>query len=210
MSTVEQVSKQSKIVHDFLHWGSFWLIVITLGAVVFFYEGIEALLVAWQLPEYSHGPLIPILSGLLFLRQLKTVPEHHGVIKNRWPGVALILFAVLMGTLGKLANIDDIVAYALILWVGGLLLVSFGWQTGKHFWPPVVHLVYMLPLPGVIYYKMTTWLQFISSELGVWFLKLMAVPVFLDGNIIDLGITCLLYTSPSPRDRTRSRMPSSA
>ena len=25
-----------------------------------------------------------------------------------------------------------------------------------------------------------------------------------------LGSTCLLYTSPSPRDRTRSRMPSSA
>ena len=24
------------------------------------------------------------------------------------------------------------------------------------------------------------------------------------------GIICLLYTSPSPRDRTRSRMPSSA
>ena len=27
---------------------------------------------------------------------------------------------------------------------------------------------------------------------------------------IDHGKTCLLYTSPSPRDRTRSRMPSSA
>ena len=26
----------------------------------------------------------------------------------------------------------------------------------------------------------------------------------------DQCITCLLYTSPSPRDRTRSRMPSSA
>ena len=26
----------------------------------------------------------------------------------------------------------------------------------------------------------------------------------------DLYDTCLLYTSPSPRDRTRSRMPSSA
>jgi glutamine synthetase len=26
----------------------------------------------------------------------------------------------------------------------------------------------------------------------------------------DMGYTCLLYTSPSPRDRTRSRMPSSA
>ena len=26
----------------------------------------------------------------------------------------------------------------------------------------------------------------------------------------DKGYVCLLYTSPSPRDRTRSRMPSSA
>ena len=36
--------------------------------------------------------------------------------------------------------------------------------------------------------------------------------VTLDGRRLepkDLG-TCLLYTSPSPRDRTRSRMPSSA
>ena len=29
-------------------------------------------------------------------------------------------------------------------------------------------------------------------------------------NAIDWLISCLLYTSPSPRDRTRSRMPSSA
>ena len=32
-----------------------------------------------------------------------------------------------------------------------------------------------------------------------------------EGNIFSrIGNTCLLYTSPSPRDRTRSRMPSSA
>ena len=38
-------------------------------------------------------------------------------------------------------------------------------------------------------------------------------PIFiLDENkmYIGDGSTCLLYTSPSPRDRTRSRMPSSA
>ena len=28
--------------------------------------------------------------------------------------------------------------------------------------------------------------------------------------IAEIAETCLLYTSPSPRDRTRSRMPSSA
>ena len=30
------------------------------------------------------------------------------------------------------------------------------------------------------------------------------------GDVITLDSACLLYTSPSPRDRTRSRMPSSA
>lgn len=169
-------------------WGLFWLLIATLSAGLYFSNGLNALLTAWQLPEYSHGPIIPVLSALLFLRQLKTVPVDPAPKSDRWPGVALVLFALAFGALGILANIDDIVAYALILWVGGILLISWGWQTGRHFWPPVVHLIYMLPLPGVIYYKTTTYLQFVSSELGVWFLKLLSVPVFLDGNIIDLGI----------------------
>ena len=54
--------------------GLFWFIVATLGAAVFFSSGLNALLLAWSKPEYSHGPLIPILSGLLFLRQLKEYP----------------------------------------------------------------------------------------------------------------------------------------
>ena len=32
----------------------------------------------------------------------------------------------------------------------------------------------------------------------------------LGGRVVMPGLICLLYTSPSPRDRTRSRMPSSA
>ena len=171
-----------------LNWGLFWLVVATVAAGLYFYDGLDALLTAWQLPEYSHGPLIPILSTLLFLRQLKSVPVAPGPKPDRWPGVAVLLLALLFGALGKLSGISDIVAYSTILWVGAMLLISFGWHTGRHFWPPVLHLIYMLPLPGVLYYKLSTSLQFISSELGVYFLQLLNVPVFLDGNIIDLGV----------------------
>jgi exosortase D (VPLPA-CTERM-specific) len=175
-------------------WFSSGILVLSLafvGAILFFLEGFDVLLEAWSLPEYSHGPLIPLLSALLFLRQLKAYPVDTGEKRNRWNGVLVIIVALLFASLGKLSNISDLVAYATILWIGGLLLVSFGWETGKNFWPPVLHLVYMLPLPGLIYYMMTSWLQFISSEVGVWFLRLLSVPVFLDGNIIDLGITKL-------------------
>ena len=176
---------------DWLTPGLFWLFLAIVGGAIFFADGLDALLAAWSLPEYSHGPLIPILSGLLFLKQLKDFPVDPGPKRQRWVGVTVIVAALALATLGKLSSIADLVAYATILWVGGILLVSFGWATGKHFWPPVLHLVYMLPLPGVIYYKVTTSLQLVSSELGVWFLRLLSVPVFLDGNIIDLGVTKL-------------------
>ena len=171
-----------------LNQGTFWLLVATVASGVFFVDGFEALLDAWQKPEYSHGPLIPVLSALLFLRQLKEYPIEPGEKTDRWPGVIVVLLSIAMAALGKLSNIPDIVAYATILWVGGILLISFGWRIGICFWPPVLHLIYMLPLPDVLYYKMSTSLQFISSELGVWFLQLANVPVFLEGNIIDLGV----------------------
>nr|WP_325249963.1 VPLPA-CTERM-specific exosortase XrtD [Amylibacter sp.] len=190
VSKMPAIHKQRTLsaLNGYFHPGTFWLVIATLAALLYFQEGVAALLTAWELPEYSHGPLIPVLSLLLFLRQLKVVPVTSDPVTDRGAGIALLVFALLFGAVGKQARIDDIVAYALILWVGAMLLISWGWQQGKQFWPPVVHLVFMLPLPGVIYYKMSTILQAWSSELGVWMLQLINVPVFLEGNIIDLGV----------------------
>ncbi len=188
MAFTSSPARTAREVQSLATWGIFWLVVACAGAGLFFSDGIDRLLVAWQKPEYSHGPLIPVLSGFLFLRQLKGVPVNEGALPDRWPGVAVLALAVFVGLLGKLANISDITAYAMIIWVWGILLISFGWRTAIFFWPPVLHLVYMLPLPGTIYYKVSTYLQFISSELGVQFLHWLDVSVYLEGNIIDLGV----------------------
>src|SRR6056297_4024780 len=75
-------------------WGLVWLAVATVAAAFFFSNGIDALLEAWQLPEYSHGPLIPVLSALLFLRHMKEVPIDPGPKRNRWPGVGLVVISL--------------------------------------------------------------------------------------------------------------------
>lgn len=186
-SAVQGLKNQKIAIGSFFTPGMFWFLMAVVGALVFFQEGFDALLAAWQVPEYSHGPLIPVLSLLLFLRQLKEEPVYSGPV-NRKPGLILLAFTLVLALMGKLANVDDFVAYALIFWTGAILLISFGWDQGKRFWPPVVHLVYMLPLPDMIYYQFSTYLQGISSELGVLFLKMIGVPVFLEGNIIDLGV----------------------
>ena len=138
--------------------------------------------------EFSHGPVIPVLSFYLFLREMKFVPPATAPVTDRNVGVALIALSLAMAAFGNLVRIDDIVFYALIVWVGGLILTGFGFSRGWVFWPSVLHLVFMLPLPQFLYWKLNIALQLVSSEVGVSLVRLAGVPVFLDGNVIDLGI----------------------
>jgi len=162
---------------------------LILASIPVFWFGFLSLGRAWATPEYSHGPIIPLISLYLFLRELHHAPSPSPRgIPDRRPGLAVIAISMLLAVLGNLAGIADIVTYALILWVFGVTLVGFGWDRGRTHWAPVLHLVFMLPLPQFFYWKLTIFLQGISSELGVWFVSLAGVPVFLDGNIIDLGV----------------------
>ena len=52
----------------------------------------------------------------------------------------------------------------------------------------MLHLVFMLPLPQFLYWQVSTALQVVSSEVGVALVRAIGVPVFLEGNIIDLGV----------------------
>lgn len=173
---------------SFQGWGIFWLLLSIIGAAVYFQTGVIAFVEGWGTPEYSYGPLVPVLSAYMFLRQLRDMPADLGPVTDRGPGIAVLAFALLLGGVGRMVQISDFVAYAIILWVAGTVLVCFGWRVGKQFWPPVLHLVFMLPLPGVLYYGLSTYLQGVSSQLGVFFLQVLQVPVLLDGNIIDLGV----------------------
>lgn len=171
--------------------GPAWLAVAIVATLPLFRFGLEGLADAWSRPEFSHGPVIPVLSFYMFLREMKAVPPPSGPVTDRWPGVAVILLALGLAALGNLVRIDHLVFYALIVWVAGLVLVGFGWRRGIVFWPSVLHLVFMLPLPQFLYWKVNTTLQLVSSEIGVKLVALAGVPVYLEGNVIDLGVTML-------------------
>jgi len=170
-----------------LGFGLFLLLVV--GSVTVFQFGLRSLVSAWATPEYSHGPLIPVISLYLFLRELRNAPAHDPAAPvRRWPGVVVATLGLGLGLIGNLVQIPDIVTYAFIVWVMGVMLLCFGWDRGKTHWAPVLHLVFMLPLPQFLYWQLTIFLQGVSSVLGVWFIDAAGIPVFLDGNIIDLGV----------------------
>lgn len=168
--------------------GLLGFIALIAAAVPIFWIGFVSLGAAWSTAEYSHGPLIPLISLYLFLRELRRSPLPAETVSDRWPGVAVIALGLAVAILGNLALIPDFVTYGLIIWVAGVVLVVFGWKRGKQHQLPVLHLIFMLPLPQFLYWKLSIFLQTVSSQLGVWFVSKAGVSVFLDGNIIDLGI----------------------
>lgn len=168
--------------------GLFWFALLLAGSIPIFWIGFVSLAQAWSTAEYSHGPLIPLISLYLFLREMRRLPPPKLVVHDRGPGLVVITLALLLAIAGNLTRIPDIVTYAFIIWVGGVVLTIFGWERGKLHQLGVVHLIFMLPLPQFVYLKLTIVLQTISSEIGVWFVAMMGVPVFLEGNVIDLGV----------------------
>ena len=172
--------------------GVAWFVLAIVSALPLFWLGFAGLATEWARPEYSHGPVIPV-PQLLHVPARDEVRAAPGApVTDRWPGVIVIGAGLMLALLGNLVQIDDLVFYALIVWVGGLVLTCFGFKRGFFFWPAVLHLVFMLPLPQFLYWKINTALQFFSSEIGVAFVRVMDVPVFLDGNVIDLGVYKLM------------------
>ncbi|MCB2135419.1 MAG: VPLPA-CTERM-specific exosortase XrtD [Rhodobacteraceae bacterium] len=161
---------------------------LLFASLPIFWIGFVSLVQAWSTAEYSHGPLIPLISLYLFLRELRRRPLPAPQVSDRWPGVVVIALSLALAILGNLTKVADIVTYAFIFWVGGVVLTVFGWARGRTHQLPVLHLVFMLPLPQILYWKLTIFLQWLSSAIGVWFVSLAGVAVYLEGNVIDLGV----------------------
>ncbi len=167
--------------------GVAWIGVAMAGMGLLYWDGILALLDAWTRPEYSFGPLVPLVSAYMLLHELRTKPPVADG-GSRVPGLVIVLFGVLLGILGNLTQIPYLIAYGLIIVVGGIALIVAGARQGLSYWPGWVHLLFMLPLPNFIYWQLSAFLQLISSRLGVELVRTLGIPVFLEGNIIDLGI----------------------
>ncbi len=148
-----------------------------------YWSGIQSLLSAWQRPEYSHGYIIPLIA--LFIALKRYQPSYPP--RSKWLGLTIVVISILVGMFGNAAGIADIVTYGLLLSIAGFAIVLLGLGSAAHLWPAWVYLGFMLPLPNFVYWPLSIKLQFLSSQIGVQFIKWFGIPVFLEGNIIDLG-----------------------
>ncbi len=164
-------------------WGL--LLLTALLITTLFHEGVFLMVKWWEKEEYSHGYLIPPIVAFLIWQkknQLETIR-----FSGSWVGVSVAVFSVLLFYAGELNAPYIVIQYGYLIALAGTALAFMGWKGMKVIWAPLLILVFMVPLPNIIYRGLSAELQLISSQIGVAFIRLFDISVYLEGNVIDLG-----------------------
>ncbi len=175
--TIWQMNRQSWI----------WLLVALALMTAAFWSGIAELVSRWdKQEEYSHGYMLPFIS-LYFIWQKK-----NAIIQTKfspsWWGLVCILVALGVFVVGEVSALFVLTQYALIVVLLGLALAVMGWPAAKPILVPILLLVFAIPLPYFLEVSLSANLQLLSSKLGVTFIRWCQIPVYLEGNVIDLGV----------------------
>ncbi len=160
------------------------LVVLVIGFL--FREGLALMVAKWNTAEYGHGYIIPIITFLLIYKRLDNLQDLP--LRGSWLGTALTLLGVLVACLGELSTIYYVIQYGFVIALIGAIVSIIGTHAAVRLWVPLLYLCFMVPLPSFLYFNLSHEMQFISSQLGVFFVRLFGISVYLEGNIIDLGI----------------------
>lgn len=167
---------------------SFWASVVAVCLIMgfVFYDGLEWMVMTWgRKEEYSHGFMIPVIA-LFLIWQKKNRLENMN-FDGSWTGFAVVLLGLAIFILGELSTLYTIIQYSFVVVLVGFVLSVAGRRGVREIWIPLAFLIFMIPLPPFLYQELSAQLQLISSQLGVAFIRLFAISVYLEGNVIDLG-----------------------
>jgi len=136
-------------------------------------------------PEYSHGLLLPPLVAFLIWRRRTLLAEN--AFTGSWFGLILIGLAAAIYWVGELSALYFVVHFAYWIFLCGMALSLLGWPAFRLIAVPLAILLLAIPLPEFLIENLSSKLQLWSSVLGVAFIRLFGISVFLQGNVIDLG-----------------------
>jgi len=135
--------------------------------------------------EYSHGFLIPAISAWLLWTRRQVIIESLG--RPSWSGLLVGALAAAIHIIGELSALFVLSQLAMILALFGASLCIGGTGLLRVTFVPIAFLAFAIPLPYFLDSSLSWRLQLLSSQLGVTFIRLLDVPVYLEGNVIDLG-----------------------
>jgi exosortase len=139
----------------------------------------------WTDPNYGHGFFVPLFSGYILWHQRERWMKSD--IKPSNFGFLVMLGAVGLLFIGSLGAELFTSRFSLLVLIAGIILFLTGWKMLRAVAFPLAFLVFMIPIPVIIYNQITFPLQLIASRLATFWLEAVQVPVLRDGNVLVLS-----------------------
>jgi exosortase D (VPLPA-CTERM-specific) len=149
------------------------------------WDGVTHAVAKWATEEYSFAYFIPFL--IVFFIWQRTPQLAREAFDGAWAGPAAVLLGAFLILFGELSTIYTVMQYGFALGVMGIVLSLMGWRAFRWVFVPLSLLFFAIPLPAFFYNNLSQSLQLLSSEIGVWFIRLFGISVFLEGNVIQLA-----------------------
>lgn len=163
-----------------------WQAVVLVGLIGTLYWGILWKLLEqwWTDPNFSHGFFVPLFSAFVVWRNRKNLAQVP--LRQSWVGLPVVIFALSTLIVGALGAELFLSRSSLILLLAGLVIYFGGWQLFRAVLFPWLFLFLMVPIPSIVFNRITLPLQFFASKLATDILRALSVPVLREGNIIVL------------------------
>jgi exosortase len=132
----------------------------------------------------GHGFFVPLSAAFIAWQRREELLAIEPK-PNLWGLVVVILGGaqLVAGTLG----VEQFLTHtAVVITLIGAIWLLRGTKTLKMLAFPLFLLFFMVPIPLIVYNKITLPLQFIASRLAAGALEILGIPVLRDGNILEL------------------------
>ncbi len=187
MADLSSVAAGSRPKSGFLRPDGALAVVILAVVLLATYRNVLTALVLqwWGDPNYSHGFLVPVFCLYLVWRERSTLASLP--VRGSLVGIPVLAAGIVILLVGDLGADNFLMRSSLIVVLAGLVLFHLGRPIFRAVRVPLAFLLFMIPLPGIIFYAITFPLQNLAARQAAWTLEALGVPVLLDGNVIHLA-----------------------
>lgn len=135
--------------------------------------------------DMGHGFFVPVVSAYIAWQRKDEIFALDE--KKNYLGLLVMLWGAVQFILGTVAAENFVTRTSIIFTITGIVLFVGGTKMLRILAFPLFLLVFMVPLPSVIYNKITFPLQLFASTVAETALLMIGIPVLREGNILELS-----------------------
>jgi exosortase len=167
-----------------------WLVLAILLLGPLYFKIIPDMVMEWYKDEnYSHGFIVPIIAGFFLWERRRMLRET--LVEPWGPGLAVLFAGVLQLLVSWLGSEYFLMRSSLIVILAGMMLYFLGRQAFAVAFLPLAYLIFMIPIPYIIYDMVAFPLKLFVTKVSVGFLGFIGIPVIREGNILMFPTTTL-------------------